>query len=68
MRDTDIRDIVEPLHRLDYPAQIQTKKKDIERVLENYNRQYFRDTEVNRLILEGREMPQLRMEEFVECP
>ena len=67
VRDTNIRDIVEPLHALEYGEQVATKKRDIERVVENYNRQYFKDAEVNKRIKDGKEMPQLRMNEFVEC-
>lgn len=43
VRNTKIEDIVEPLHALPYEEQVEWKKKDLDRVIENYNRQFFRD-------------------------
>lgn len=67
MLATKIEDIVEPLHALPYPEQIEWKRRDITRVIENYNRQYFRDAEVTRLLAEGSQLPPLQLSEFVEC-
>lgn len=53
IRNTKIEDIVSPLHSLPYPEQVQTKIKDINRVIENYNRQFFKDSEVSRRIKEN---------------
>jgi tRNA/tmRNA/rRNA uracil-C5-methylase (TrmA/RlmC/RlmD family) len=36
-------------------------------VIENYNKQYFRDAEVTRLVREGADLPPLKLSEFVEC-
>jgi tRNA (uracil-5-)-methyltransferase len=67
VRATRIEDIVEPLHALPYGEQVEWKKKDLGRVIENYNKQYFRDAEVVRLLGEGVQLPQLQLGEFVEC-
>lgn len=62
---TKIEDIVEPLHALPYNEQVESKKRDLGRVIENYNKQYFRDAEVTRLLKEGTELPPLKLGEFV---
>ena len=53
MRNTKIEDIVSPLHNLPYEEQVAAKVKDINRVIENYNRQFFRDAEVSKRIKNG---------------
>ena len=58
---------MEPLHTLPYNEQVESKKRDLNRVIENYNKQYFRDAEVTRLLKEGTELPPLKLGEFVEC-
>lgn len=55
IRETKIEDIVSPLHNLSSEEQIATKVKDLNRVIENYNRQFFKDAEVLKRISKGGE-------------
>jgi hypothetical protein len=52
VRNTKIEDVVASLHSMPYGEQVEFKIAELNKVIENYNTQFFRDNEVKRLIYE----------------
>jgi tRNA (uracil-5-)-methyltransferase len=60
---------VTSLHHLPYEDQLKEKIADLNKVIEHYNTQFFRDPETKRLMQEEqKDIQPLKLTEFIECP